>query len=78
MIDPETGYTTDLVCECRPCQRCNGEGGWFLTTRDRHGLDILTDLYATCPDCKGSGSFDGDCSVHCTWEPARISWKSTI
>lgn len=58
--DKETGYIDEVVCECIPCKRCQGEGAIMLRFPNGEESDIWDD----CPVCKGTGKDCGDCAVH--------------
>ena len=71
MIDSETGYETGLVCECKPCKRCEGNGELPVMEGDTWSRGEFsgycnmshTGDWRTCPDCNGTGKDSDGCEV---------------
>lgn len=67
MICTETGYNTTVTCECRPCEKCDGDGeiaDSYTDGETGRGPNCRTVYsYKTCPECKGTGQYKHDCSV---------------
>ena len=66
-IDNETGYNDTPACECKPCQKCDGEGGHDVnTTYTEAGVPIHHDMpiWFPCSHCNGSGVDFDDCEIH--------------
>lgn len=84
MIDPQTGYETDLTCECRACAKCDGEGVLPIYEPLFGSVDhtavlanVDTGESRSCPDCRGTGRYTGDCCVpnhdrEDGWEAAEL------
>ncbi len=61
MIDPQTGYNDEVVCGCKPCPDCDGEGGGTVYCADSHpGCEGHE---WTCSTCEGTGKDASDCEI---------------
>ena len=59
-VDPPEEPAT---CECRPCARCDGEGGRDLYQQvNGHNETWLG--WEDCRYCKGTGQDSEDCGIH--------------
>jgi len=66
-FDRETGYIDVIECECRPCERCDGEGGHDVnTTYTEAGVAIEhpMPIWVMCSICNGTGKRSDDCEAH--------------
>lgn len=61
--DQVTGYQDEVICECKPCKSCDGEGGGvrFVTDFAHRRTD---EVEWTCSVCHGTGKDADDCAVH--------------
>ena len=60
--------TIDLICECKPCPDCEGEGQIYSTItvgHSAHGLPRTIETSYACRECEGTGLLDDDCEIHC-------------
>lgn len=73
MIDKETGYDDELICDCRPCDKCEGEGTvvdtWRYVDFDSRGNWTRREPidYRPCPTCKGSAKDTSNCEIEAHW-----------
>ncbi len=66
MIDSQTGVRDETACACKPCPTCKGQGE--VTQPNDHPLGTRPGEYGPlaifrCPECRGSGTFTGDCEL---------------
>lgn len=59
-IDRETGYDDTVVCECKPCTRCEAYSFWG----------------ETCPHCKGTETDSQDCPIHVDGKTCCMGYES--
>jgi hypothetical protein len=81
MIDSETGYNDEVVCECIACERCDGEGSGV------NYCDVLDPAPAcrqaecrghnwACTHCNAAGRDRDDCPVHS--DPSGVAFKGGV
>lgn len=69
MFSSEQTRDEDLTaqCDCRPCTRCEGEGGhnvYYVKDHQGHYKELVEPVWFDCDDCCGTGKDSDDCEVH--------------
>lgn len=62
-----------LICECKPCRHCAGEGEFnhnVPTYYSAGGLLRTIAVTQPCRSCHGTGQDHDDCTIHCE-QPAE-------
>jgi hypothetical protein len=64
-IDNLTGYDDLMVCECRPCKCCDGEGVHVIYEHIQNGVTVQlpNGLEVKCDKCV-DGQDTSDCEIH--------------
>lgn len=63
MYELECTTVTD-TCECRACERCDGEGVLIARAAPTAPWFRELEVESPCPRCDGSGRDTTDCNVH--------------